>query len=160
MDLSAHDACLGGAAQRVQKADSSSGRGAWPLSHPSAGRLLRGLPPAGLRVVAWNSRGLFTGLAGDMAKHRRRIAAVHQLARMHDVLVLSETHSNESRVGFLRWELPGRRIGASHLTDNAGGVALLIGPGLVQSALHLEFFVIALGRVLGCRIVHEGGSWL
>lgn len=100
----------------------------------------------------------FCRLPGDMPKHRRRFVAVHQLARMHDALVLSETHSNEGSIGFPRRELLAHRVGASHLTDGSGGISLLIGPGLLHSAPHLEFFVIAVGRVLGCCIVHEGGE--
>lgn len=85
------------------------------------------------------------------------MAAVHQLARSHDVVVLSETHSNDGRIGFLRCELLGR---TSHLTDGSGGVALLAGPSLLQLAPHVEFFAVAVGRVLGCRIIMLEATWL
>lgn len=74
-----------------------------------------------LRMAAWSARGMFTGLSGDIALHRRKMVAAHRLFAKYDAALIVEAHSDEGCLARLAGELPSHRFFASRRWRGGGG---------------------------------------
>lgn len=75
------------------------------------------------RLVAWSARRLFAGLTGDLRLHRRRMQALHRSVAAHEVVLVTEVHSDDGRVSVLAREFFPVAI---HGSDDYGGVLVLV----------------------------------
>ena len=105
-------------------------------------------------ICTWNTRALFAYKTGKrLAKNR----FVQMLSRTHDIVILTETHS---QVGTLEsWVLPDDTVAyMTHGTTRRGGVCVLMHKRLAQHFPHRQWSEITPGRAGVLRCAGPSGS--